>query len=66
MGIITNPDLVSESLIPVGKAGKYFPVPISRPSVERMMRTGKNGIRLESIMIGGQSNSNQIVPHGPT
>lgn len=52
--IITNPDLATETLIPVSQAGKYFPVPVARPTIERLMRVGKNGICLESIMIGGR------------
>lgn len=53
-GPITNPDLMHETLIPVSKAGKYFPVPVSRPTVERLMRHGKNGVVLESLVVSNR------------
>lgn len=52
--IETNPGLASESLVPIAKAGKFFPVPVSRPTVERLLRVGKNGVPLESFLIGSR------------
>lgn len=51
---VTNPDLMHETLIPVSRAGRYFPVPISRPTVERLMRHGKDGVVLESLVISNR------------
>ena len=53
-GPVTNPDLMNETLVPVSIAGRHFPVPVSRPTVERLMRHGKNGIVLESLVISNR------------
>ena len=50
--IETNADLATEDLVAVNVAGKKFKPPVSRTSLERWMRTGVRGIRLESIQIG--------------
>jgi len=44
-------NLASEELIPLSKAGDYFPVKLSRPSVERLWRRGCRGVLLETIFI---------------
>ncbi len=53
-GPVTNSDLMHETLVPVSKAGGHFPVPVSRPTVERLMRHGKNGVVLESLVISNR------------
>ena len=50
--IETNANLASETLIPMNRAGKEFPTPVSRTALERWIRSGVRGIRLESILIG--------------
>lgn len=48
------PELASETLVPLAKLGDYFPVPISRPSIERLWRKGRLGVRLETIFLNGR------------
>ncbi len=52
--IESNPALVSESLVPVNKAGVLFPCPVGRTALERWMRSGVRGVRLESLLIGSR------------
>ena len=46
--------LASETLVPLSKLGEYFPVTISRPSIERLWRKGRLGVRLETIFLNGR------------
>ena len=48
------PALANETLVPLSKLGEYYPVPISRPSIERLWRKGRFGIRLETIFLNGR------------
>ena len=48
------PELASETLVPLSKLGEHFPVPISRPSIERLWRKGRLGVRLETIFLNGK------------
>lgn len=52
--IETNPALASENLVPINSAGKMFPYPVGRTALERWMRHGVRGVRLESILIGNR------------
>lgn len=52
--IETNAALVSETLVPINAAGKEFPCPVGRTALERWMRHGIRGVRLESIFIGNR------------
>ena len=53
-----NPDLLTQDLIPMSKAGKKFPVPVGRSTVERWARIGVTcggyRVRLETVRIGGK------------
>ncbi len=48
------PELASEELVPLSRLGEHFPVPISRPSIERLWRKGRLGVRLETIFLNGK------------
>ena len=48
------PELAGETLVPLSKLGEHFPVPISRPSIERLWRKGRLGVRLETIFLNGK------------
>jgi hypothetical protein len=48
------PELAKETLVPLAKLGEHYPVPISRPSSERLWRKGRFGIRLETIFLNGK------------
>lgn len=48
------PELASETLVPLSKLSEHFPVPISRPSIERLWRRGRLGVRLETIFLNGR------------
>lgn len=52
--IETNSALSAETLVPIGKGGKLFPYPVGRTALERWMRHGVRGVRLESILIGNR------------
>jgi hypothetical protein len=48
------PELVKETLVPLGNLDEHYPVPISRPSAERAWRKGRFGVRLETIFLNGK------------
>ena len=48
------PELANETLIPLAKLSEVFPVPISRPSIERAWRKGRLGVKLETIFLNGR------------
>lgn len=52
--IETNVELASEKLVPISAAGQKFPHPVGRTALERWMRHGVRGVRLESIQIGNR------------
>lgn len=52
--IFDCPEILSETVIELTKATKEFPIPCSRPTLERWMRKGCRGIRLETVKIGGK------------
>lgn len=52
--ITPNAALASETLVPISKAGSRFPHPVGRTAIERWMRHGVRGIKLESILIGNR------------
>ena len=52
--IVDSPELLKEDLCTLVDACKAFPVPCSRPAVERWMRTGSRGIVLETVSICGR------------
>jgi len=49
-----NPQLLEESLIPMSTAGRHFPACVQRSTVERWVRRGVNGIKLETVRVGGK------------
>ena len=55
---VENVDLLSETLIPIESAGKSFPIPVTRPTLERWCRKGvckgENRVRLETVTIGAR------------
>lgn len=52
--IDTNSDLAQEKLVPINQAGGKFPYRVGRTALERWMRDGVRGVRLESILIGSR------------
>ena len=46
--------LIDEMLIPMSEAGDAFPVKLSRACLERMIRQGSRGVRLETIFIANR------------
>ena len=51
---IEYPELIDETLVTLSDASKYFPVPVSRPSIERLWRRGQRGIVLKTIFLVGR------------
>lgn len=47
-------ELADETLVSLGEACKRFPIPVSRPTVERLWRYGQRGVRLETIFLIGR------------
>ena len=47
-------ELLEESLIDLTEATKCFPVKISRATLERWVRRGVRGVRLETVRIGNR------------
>jgi len=43
--------LLEEKLISMKEACESFPVPVSRSSIEKMIRRGTRGVRLETIFL---------------
>ena len=54
ISIEENPTLIDETLVPMSEAGDAFPVKVSRACLERMIRQGTRGIRLETIFIANR------------
>jgi hypothetical protein len=52
--IFGNLALLDETLVTLEEARKYFPVKVSKPTLERYLRQGKRGVRLESILLVNQ------------
>lgn len=48
------PELIDETLVSLSEACKHFPVPVSRPSVERLWRRGQRGVVLRTIFLVGR------------
>ena len=45
-------ELLHETLLSISSACAEFPVRISRTSIERMIRKGVRGVRLETLLVG--------------
>jgi hypothetical protein len=52
--IMDAPKLLEEQLITLMEACKEFPRPVARPTLERWMRRGSRGCRLESVLVCGR------------
>jgi Protein of unknown function (DUF1580). len=52
--ISTTYELAQETLVPINQAGAKFPYHVGRTALERWMRDGVRGVRLESILIGSR------------
>ena len=52
--IYEYPALLDETLVSLAEACKCFPVPISRPSVERLWRRGQRGVVLRTVFLVGR------------
>ena len=53
--IFDCPEILGESLIDLTEATKYlFPVKCSRATIERWVRRGSRGIRLETVLIANR------------
>lgn len=48
------PELQDETLVSLAEACQRFPVPVSRPTLERLWRHGCRGVRLETIFLIGR------------
>ena len=48
------PELQDETLVSLAEACNRFPVPVSRPTVERLWRHGQRGVVLETIFLIGR------------
>ena len=47
--ILESAELAKETLIPLREAAPYFPAKVSRGWLEKMIRTGSRGVRLETF-----------------
>ena len=54
LSIEENPALADETLIPMQEACEAFPVKVSRAYLERMIRKGTRGVRLETIFLANR------------
>lgn len=54
ISIEENPALADETLIPMQEACDAFPVKISQACLQRMIRKGTRGVRLETIFIANR------------
>ncbi|MGL6226381.1 MAG: DUF1580 domain-containing protein [Thermoguttaceae bacterium] len=52
--IPTFPELLMEELVPIQKSGGKFPYPVGRKAIERFIRNGVRGVRLETALIGNR------------
>lgn len=52
--ILDSPALLDESLVTLTEACRLFPVPCSRPAIERWIRRGSQGVILESVLVCGR------------
>jgi len=52
--IFDSPELLDETLVPLTDACNFFPVPCTRPTLERWIRGGSRGIVLESVLLCGK------------
>lgn len=52
--ILDSPALLDESLVTLTEACRLFPVPCSRPAIERWIRRGSRGVVLESVCVCGR------------
>jgi|GEM_PF-802334 len=53
--IFDHPDLLEETpLLDLTEATKYLPIPCSRATLERWIRRGARGVRLETVLIGNR------------
>lgn len=50
--IFGNPALLDDVLVPISKASNFFQSRPSRQTLERWLRKGINGVKLESVKIG--------------
>ena len=57
--IPTYPALLDEEIVPIQRAGSFFPYPVGRKAIERYFRHGIRGVRLETVLIGGRRFSSQ-------
>jgi hypothetical protein len=46
--------ILDETLVELAQAPKYYPVKIHRASLERYVRKGKRGVRLETALLGNK------------
>lgn len=54
LAIEENPALADETLIPMQDACDAFPVKVSQACLQRMIRKGTRGVRLETIFIANR------------
>ena len=51
LSICESPALADETLIPLKDASPHFPVPVSRNWLEKAIRKGTRGVRLETLYL---------------
>lgn len=59
LSIEENPALADETLIPMQDACEAFPVKVSQACLQRMIRRGTRGVRLETIFIANRRYTSQ-------
>ena len=47
-------ELLDETLVLLSEAPQYFPVKVSRPSLERLWRRGQRGVVLKAVFLVGR------------
>ena len=52
--IFDEPKLLDETLVSLTEACKLFPRTVARPTIERWLRKGSRGVKLESVLVAGR------------
>ena len=52
--IFDEPALLDETLVSLSEACKLFPRTVARPTLERWLRKGSRGVKLESVLVGNR------------
>jgi len=52
--IFDEPALLDETLVSLSEACRLFPRTVARPTLERWLRKGSKGVKLESVLVCGR------------